>query len=133
MARKGRAKDKASGDLSTRSGKNNLAFYLISRFIVALPVAARMDASPSCGKNGSGDYVIALSVAPGNLINDKDKLLTTTVLANGEMSSIFAATIEAIAEALWNSLFMADSMTGRNGKHVDALPVARVLNMLRNR
>lgn len=83
--------------------------------------------------NGSGDYVIALSVAPGNLINDKDKLLTTTVLANGEMSSIFAATIEATAEALWNSLFMADSMTGRNGKHVDALPVDRVLNMLRNR
>ena len=82
--------------------------------------------------NGSGDYVIALSVAPGNLINDKDKLLTTTVLANGEMSSIFAATIEATAEALWNSLFMADSMTGRNGKHVDALPVDRVLNMLRN-
>ncbi len=36
MARKGRAKDKASGDLSTRSGKNNLAFYLISRFIVVL-------------------------------------------------------------------------------------------------
>ena len=83
--------------------------------------------------NGSGDYVIALSVAPGNLINDKDKLLTTTVLANGEMSPIFAATIEATAEALWNSLFMADSMTGRNGKHVDALPVDRVLNMLRNR
>ena len=36
MARKGRAKDKASGDLATRSGKNNLAFYLISRFIVVL-------------------------------------------------------------------------------------------------
>ena len=36
MARTGRAKDKASGDLSTRSGKNNLAFYLISRFNVVL-------------------------------------------------------------------------------------------------
>lgn len=83
--------------------------------------------------NGSGDYVIALSVAPGNLINDKDKQLTTTVLANSEMSSIFAATIEATAEALWNSLFMADSMTGRNGYHVDALPVDQVLEMLRHR
>ena len=83
--------------------------------------------------NGSGDYVIALSVAPENLINDKAKTLTTTVLANSQMSPIFAATIEATAEALWNSLFMADSMTGRNGHHVNALPVTQVLKMLRNR
>ncbi len=83
--------------------------------------------------NGSGDYVIALSVAPENLINDKAKTLTTTVLANSQMSPIFAATIEATAEALWNSLFMADNMTGRNGHHVDALPVTQVLKMLRNR
>lgn len=83
--------------------------------------------------NGSGDYVIALSVAPQNLISDKAKMLTTTVLANSQMSSIFAATIEATAEALWNSLFMADSMTGRNSYHVDALPVDQVLNILRNR
>jgi D-aminopeptidase len=39
------------------------------------------------------------------------------------MSPIFAATIEATAEALWNSLFMANEMTGRGGYHVDALPV----------
>lgn len=83
--------------------------------------------------NGSGDYVIALSVAPGNLIPDNQKMLTTTVLANGEMSPLFAATIEATAEALWNSLFMADGMTGRGGYHVDALPVEQVLEMLRNR
>jgi D-aminopeptidase len=83
--------------------------------------------------NGSGDYVIALSVAPGNLIDSRAKTVTTTVLANGEMSPIFAATIEATAEALWNSLFMAEPMTGRNGYHVDALPVEQVLEMLRNR
>lgn len=83
--------------------------------------------------NGSGDYVIAMSVAPGNLIDDEAKYITSTVLANSEMSSIFAATIEATAEALWNSLFMADPMSGRDGYHVDALPVERVLEMLRNR
>ena len=83
--------------------------------------------------NGSGDYVIALSVAPGNLIDSRAKTITSTVLANGEMSSIFAATIEATAEALWNSLFMAEPMTGRGGYHVDALPVEQVLEMLRNR
>ena len=83
--------------------------------------------------NGSGDYVIALSVAPENLIDSRAKTITSTVLANGEMSSIFAATIEATAEALWNSLFMAEPMTGRGGYHVDALPVEQVLEMLRNR
>ena len=83
--------------------------------------------------NGSGDYVIALSVAPENLIKDETKTLTTTVLANSQMSPIFAATIEATAEVLWNSLFMAESMTGRNGYHVDALPVQQVLEMLQNR
>ena len=83
--------------------------------------------------NGSGDYVIALSVAPGNLIDSRAKTITSTVLANSEMSSIFAATIEATAEALWNSLFMADPMTGKGGYHVDALPVEQVLDMLRTR
>lgn len=83
--------------------------------------------------NGSGDYVIALSVAPENLIPDKAKKLTTTVLSNNEMSSIFCATIEATAEALWNSLFMAESMTGRDGYHVDCLPVDRVVELLKSR
>ena len=83
--------------------------------------------------NGSGDYVIALSVAPENLISDSAKTISSTVLANGEMSPIFAATIEATAEALWNSLSMADPMTGRNGSHIDALPINDVLEMLRNR
>ena len=83
--------------------------------------------------NGSGDYVIAMSVNPKNLIDSHAKEIATTVLANGEMSSIFAATIEATAEALWNSLFMAQSMTGKGGYHVDALPVEQVLEMLRNR
>ena len=83
--------------------------------------------------NGSGDYVIALSVAPENLIDNQAKMITSTVLANGEMSPIFAATIEATAEALWNSLFMADTMTGRDGHKVDAIPVKEVLEMLKNR
>ena len=83
--------------------------------------------------NGSGDYVIAMSVAPENLISDKAKKITSTVLANSEMSSLFAATIEATAEALWSSLFMANEMTGRGGYHVDALPVEQVLGMLRIR
>ena len=83
--------------------------------------------------NGSGDYVIALSVAPENLINDSKKLHTQTLLDNGQMSPIFAATIEATAEALWNSMFMAETTKGYKGKEVKALPVDKVLKMLKNR
>ena len=83
--------------------------------------------------NGSGDYVIALSVAPENLIKDGQKLHTQTLLDNGEMSSIFAATIEATAEALWNSMFMATTTKGYKGKVVEALPVEKVLEMLKDR
>ena len=83
--------------------------------------------------NGSGDYVIALSVAPENLIKDGQKMHTQTVLDNGEMSSIFAATIEATAEALWNSMFMAETTKGYKGKVVEALPVEKVLEMLKDR
>ncbi|MBR6946546.1 MAG: P1 family peptidase [Muribaculaceae bacterium] len=108
---------------------------LDSRNLERLAKRAMMGLAKTGGiaSNGSGDYVIAMSVAPDNLIDANAKTITSTVLANGEMSSLFAATIEATAEALWNSLFMAEPMTGRNGYHVDALPVEEVLQMLRNR
>ena len=108
---------------------------LDSRNLERLAKRAMMGMAKTGGiaSNGSGDYVIAMSVAPGNLIDSEAKTITSTVLANSEMSSLFAATIEATAEALWNSLFMAEPMTGRGGYHVDALPVDRVLEMLRVR
>ena len=108
---------------------------LDSRNLERLAKRAMMGLAKTGGiaSNGSGDYVIAMSVAPDNLIDVNAQTITSTVLANGEMSSLFAATIEATAEALWNSLFMAEPMTGRNGYHVDALPVEEVLQMLRNR
>lgn len=83
--------------------------------------------------NGSGDYVIAMSVAPENLVKTGVKIHDMKVLYNGEMSSIFCATIEATAEALWNSLFMADTTKGYKGRTVEALPVNKVLDMLKNR
>lgn len=83
--------------------------------------------------NGSGDYVIALSVAPENLVREGEKIHSQKVLDNGEMSSIFCATIEATAEALWNSMFMAETMTGYKGNTIESLPVDRVVEMLKNR
>lgn len=80
--------------------------------------------------NGSGDYVIALSVCPENLINENTENYTPKLLHNDDMSSLFLATIEATAEALWNALFAAEDMTGHNGKEVKALPVEKVVELI---
>ena len=75
--------------------------------------------------NGSGDYVIAVSTASENLIDDRNAYYTPKLLHN-EWIPLFEAAIEATAEALWNSLFAAETMTG-SGITVEALPVERIL------
>lgn len=81
--------------------------------------------------NGSGDYVIAVSVNPENLIDENTDKYYPTLLHNDAMSPLFEATIEATAEALWNSLFMATDMTGRGGVTIEALPIESALQVWR--
>lgn len=83
--------------------------------------------------NGSGDYVIALSVCKENLINESTPVYNPVLLHNEDMSALFEATIEATAEALWNSLFMATDMTGKGGRTVEALPVEKVVELMRQK
>ena len=81
--------------------------------------------------NGSGDYIIAVSVNEGNLIDEGTEYYSPTLLQNDDMSPLFEAVIEATAEALWNSLFMATDMRGRDGHFVRALPIAQVIEMMK--
>ncbi len=83
--------------------------------------------------NGSGDYVIAFSTATESRVkyNSESLFNESKTLRNDEMTPIFLATIEATEEAILHSLFMAESMTGRNGNTVNALPVEEVLKILR--
>ncbi len=83
--------------------------------------------------NGSGDYVIAFSTAKEVRIPYRDTSLYRDIreLRNDSMSPLFMAVIEATEEAILNSLFMAESMTGFRGHHVEALPVKEVLKIMR--
>jgi D-aminopeptidase len=81
--------------------------------------------------NGSGDYAIAFSVAPENRIRPGDALRTMRVLSNDAMSPLFQGVVEATEEAIYNALFTATTMTGRGGQTVEALPIARVMEILR--
>jgi D-aminopeptidase len=85
----------------------------------------------SSGSNGSGDYVIAFSTSAANRIRSTDGLRQTSVLGNDSMSPLFQAVIEASEEAIYNSLFRAQTMTGREGRVVEALPLEQTLEILR--
>lgn len=81
--------------------------------------------------NGSGDYVIAVSVNKDNLIDEGTGFYSPTLLHNEAVTPLFEATIEATAEAVWNSLFMATDMRGRNGISVPAIPIGKVLEVMK--
>ena len=83
------------------------------------------------GSNGSGDYAIAFStVRDVSAGGDAGVARAPKLLANDAMSPLFLAVIEATEEAIYNSLFKAETMTG-NGKTVEALPLQRTLEILR--
>lgn len=83
--------------------------------------------------NGSGDYVIAMSVCPDNLIDESKESYNPTLLLNDDMSGLFMATIEATEEALWNSLFAATDMDGyeESVKAMDKKKVAEYIKKSR--
>jgi D-aminopeptidase len=83
--------------------------------------------SPST--NGSGDYVIAFSVA--NRIRASENLLSAQTLSNEAMSPLFEAVVEATEEAIYNSLFKATTITGRDGHRAEALPIDKTVEILK--
>jgi D-aminopeptidase len=84
----------------------------------------------SSADNGSGDYVIAFSTPPEVRRRNGETRRSIADLPNDAMSGIFQAVVEATEEAIYNSLFMATTITSREGT-VQALPVGEVLGILR--
>lgn len=83
--------------------------------------------------NGSGDYVIALSVNEDNIksLSLDSKLYQSTILKNEAMTPVFLATIEATEEAIINSLFAAETMKGRNKRVIESIPKERVIELMK--
>ncbi len=84
--------------------------------------------------NGSGDYVIAVSTHPAmRMPHDVNEYSSYSgvPLHNDQMSPLFLAVIEATEEAIINSLFVAETMIGRDGHKIEALPIEIVLPLLR--
>jgi D-aminopeptidase len=83
--------------------------------------------------NGSGDYVIAFSTAESIRISHQPSQSVTEAgyLHNDFTSQLFMAAIEATEEAVINSLFAAKTMTGNNRRKIEALPLEKVIPILK--
>jgi len=83
--------------------------------------------------SGSGDVVIAFSTAYRVPDQPKGVILERSTLANEHwiLSSLGLALIESVEEAIYNSLFMAETMVGRDGNTRYGLPVEEVAELVR--
>ena len=95
----------------------------------ALTGLARTGSSMS---NGSGDYVIAFSTRrPSQTAQPPNRLTDSVeVVRNDWMSPLFAATADAIEEAIYNSLLRAETVRGYRGT-VRALPIDSTITILK--
>jgi D-aminopeptidase len=84
--------------------------------------------------NGSGDYAIAFSTSTDVRVKMSDgnqNPRNMKLLSNDAMSPLFLAVIEATEEAIYNSLFRATTVTGKEKRTVEALPIENTVNILR--
>ncbi len=84
----------------------------------------------SVSGNGSGDLFIAFSTA--NAVSAKrSDVETVKTLRNSRMDPLFTAAVQATEEAIVNALVAATTMVGINGRRVDAIPHARLAELMR--
>ncbi len=85
----------------------------------------------SIASNGSGDIFIAFSTFHKNIGTEEGGLYDLKMLGNSDLNPIFRATVEASEEAIVNAMVAAETMTGRNGLKVYAIPHHRLREALR--
>lgn len=80
--------------------------------------------------NGSGDFVIAFSTRNLEGYEPAARERVATVVENDAMSPLFLATVEAVEEAVYNSLLKATTVSGFDGHTVEAVPVDALREIL---
>jgi len=89
------------------------------------------------GENSSGDIFLAFTTGNRGLPpseGDASGPLTVPVemLSNLYITHLFDAVVEATEEAIVNALFAAETMTGKGGTTVYALPIERTVELLKS-
>lgn len=81
--------------------------------------------------DGSGEFVIAFSTANVFPSGTESGTFQIDMVVNRQLSSLFQAVIEATEEAIINSMTMATTMTGRNGRTMPAIPLDRLKQVMK--
>ena len=82
------------------------------------------------GHDGSGDIFIAFSTANSN-VAFSDSTVNVEMLPNWMISPFFEATVQAVEEAIVNTLVAAETMEGINNNKVWALPHDRLIQIMK--
>ena len=82
------------------------------------------------GHDGSGDIFIAFSTANSN-VAFSDGIVNVEMLPNWMISPLFEATVQAVEEAIINTLVAAETMEGINNNRVWALPHNRLIQIMK--
>ena len=80
--------------------------------------------------NGSGDIFLAFSTENAG-VAAAPREIHVNMLSNARISALFSATVEATEEAIINALIAAESMTGKDGERVEAIPHDRVRELMK--
>jgi D-aminopeptidase len=83
--------------------------------------------------HGSGDFVIAFSTRNAEPYRKPAPTTTVELLYDDFVSPLFLATVEAVEEAVLNSLLKATTVTGRDGHTVEAIPLEPLREMIEER
>lgn len=81
--------------------------------------------------NGSGDFVIAFSTRNRRPYAADSPVLTHQELTNDAVTPVFLAAVEAVEEAIYDSLLQATPVTGHEGHSEEAIPIDRLEEVLR--
>lgn len=99
---------------------------------LAMRAAFGLARTGTVSHDGSGDFVIAFSTAnPWPHVPNEIVETVTRFTENGrKLNELFLAVVEAVEEAILNALVAAETMTGRDGNTLHAIPHDRLAELL---
>jgi D-aminopeptidase len=81
------------------------------------------------GERSSGDFALCFATGNGNLEETAPEV-PLRMLNDGRVDALYEAVIDAVEESILNAMLAADTVTGRNGNTVHALPPDLLLEAL---
>jgi D-aminopeptidase len=82
------------------------------------------------GENSSGDIFVAFSTANAHAATDTG-IARVDMVPNASINPLFSATVQATEESILNAMLAAETMTGANYTRVYALPVDRLMAIMK--